>query len=79
MYIMNKLLRARAPEIHSFLKRFALDVDRERLQHTLPRVRPIVAKQKSKPGLAFKVLLQELDRQIDWRLAAELEQKFLAN
>ena len=74
-----KLTSYCAPKVHSFLRQFAIDVDAERLEHALPRVHQIVMKQKPKQGLAFKVLLQELDRQIDWRLAAELEDNFLNN
>jgi hypothetical protein len=74
-----KLSSSSAPKVHSFLRQFALDVDEERLEHALPRVRQMIVKQKAKRGLAFKVLLQELDRQIDWRLAAELEDNFLNN
>jgi len=73
------LLSSDATKIHSFLRRFALDVDRERLEHALPRIRRIIAKQRPEHGLTFKVILQELDRQIDWRLAAELEDNFLNN
>jgi len=64
-------------KLHSFLKRFALNVDSERLQRALPRVQEIVKAQKPKKGLSFKILLQELDHEIDWRLASELEEKFL--
>jgi hypothetical protein len=74
-----KLSSYSAPKVHSFLRQFAIDVDAERLEHALPRVHQIVMKQKPKQGLAFKVLLQELDRQIDWRLASELEKNFLNN
>lgn len=77
-YLMEvQVSRPTAARIHSFLKQFALDVDQERLQHALPRARQIMDRQSPKPGLAFKVLLQELDHQIDWRFAAELEHMFL--
>lgn len=72
-----KLSSYSAPKVRAFLKQFALDVDQERLQHILPHLRDIVAKQKHKPGVEFKVLLQQLDHQIDWQLAAELEDNFL--
>jgi len=71
----KRILRYGAPKIHSFLRHFAIDVDPERLQVTLPIT--IVTRRKPKPGLAFKVLLQQLDRQIDWRFATELENRFL--
>lgn len=73
------ILQSGVPKISSFLKRHAICVDVERLQNALPRTRSIITKQKPKPGMAFKVLLQELDRHIDWRFAVELENRFLNN
>ncbi|MEM7813280.1 MAG: hypothetical protein QW548_00050 [Candidatus Aenigmatarchaeota archaeon] len=65
--------------MHSFLKHFALDVDPNRLPHALSVTKAIVERQKPKSGFVFKVLLQQLDREIDWRLATELENTFLSN
>lgn len=64
-------------ELHGFFKKFAIDVEKDRLERTLPRVRVMLrSKKKIRPGYSIRVLLQELDRMIDWRLAEELEALF---
>lgn len=63
--------------LHGFLKKFAITVDKERLERALPRVQQVLKTQKkTKPGYSMKVLLQELDRIVDWRLAEEMESLF---
>ena len=64
-------------QLHGFLKKFAISVDKERLERTLPRVQQLVKDQKkAKPGYSIKTLLQELDKVVDWRLAEEMETVF---
>ncbi|GEM_PF-2911339 len=64
-------------QLHGFLKKFAINVDKAKLERTLPRVQRILKSQKKpKPGYSMKTLLQELDRVIDWRLAEEIEATF---
>ena len=64
-------------QLHGFLKKFAIHVDKSRLERVLPAVRQhLKSRKKSRPGYSMKVLLQELDRIVDWRLAEEIEQMF---
>jgi hypothetical protein len=71
------LLAGETGQLHGFLKKFAISVDRERLERTLPRVQELLKGQKrAKPGYSMQMLLQELDKVVDLRLAQEMEQLF---
>jgi len=64
--------------VFRFLRKFAFNINIEDFRFGMNSTRKILkdCNGKYKKGLFFKTLLSEVSRDIDWRLASEMEDEF---
>ena len=64
--------------VFRFLRKFAFNINTEDFKFGINSTRKLLrgCNGKYKKGLFFKTLLSEVSRDIDWRLAAEMEDEF---
>jgi len=77
-FIFRKaIITMRIKNLSSFMQEFSLFVNEEEVMQSLHGVRQTIDGMPYRKGLFFKLLLQGMGRQIDWRFAEEMENAFI--
>lgn len=70
-------LKTGEKQLCDFLRNFAFNIDKNDFSIALENTRKEVRNSYSyKKGLFFKTLLSEMQRDVDWKLAEDLENEF---
>lgn len=65
-------------EMLNFLKRFAFNIKKKDFNNAIVSTRmTLKSNGRYRKGLFFKTIFDELNRDVDWRTAEELENEFL--
>ena len=64
--------------VFRFLRKFAFNITSDEFRYGISSTRKLLkdCNGKCQKGMFFKTLLSEVSRDIDWRLAAEMEDEF---